>query len=82
MHDNKKCLMVLIKLIYLLNEWQSSEKSAHPVDDHSLIVGSGKPLKGAHGMDGKKIGVVPAQQLVKGDITPLFPDNAPGKGSI
>ena len=74
--------MVLIQLVYPLDEWKSSEKSAHSVDGHSLIVGSGKTLKGTHGMEGKKINVAPAQQIVKGNSTPPFPGNTLGKGSI
>lgn len=68
--------------VHLLNEGQAAKKSAHPVETDCLVVGAGVTLKGKHGRKGKKVIIMPAQQVVKGDAVPFFLDDTLGKGTI
>lgn len=67
--DNQR-FVALKKFICLLNEREAAEKSSRLVYGNGLIVGAGLTLKGNHGIKGKKVLAVAAQDIIKGNIIP------------
>ena len=64
-----------------LDEGQTAAEGAKAFNHHCLIVTDTFPLVRAHRGEGEKQTVMTAEEVVKGDIPPRFPDDPVGIGS-